>query len=108
LKIPRGNRDLDIAIIFPRRFAPVRRSAAQYAVLSRLLDEALSLEEGARVHWLAGLPEEFVDQRNALNRMLTFDRAVSNRTLKNLETSLGSSARGVRALCGLIQARAAP
>jgi len=77
----------------------VRRNAAQYAVLSRLLDEALELDEAARADWLAELPSAYEHQRQALDRMLTLDRAASNRKLKNLEAQLRSSARGVRALC---------
>jgi hypothetical protein len=76
----------------------VKRSAAQYAVLSRLLDEALELDESARVHWLADLPTDLEPQRQALGRMFTLDRATANRKLKNLEAQLRSSVRGVRAL----------
>jgi hypothetical protein len=78
----------------------VKRSAAQYAVLSRLLDEALELAESARAQWLAALPGDDAGQRPALHRMLTLDRAAANRRLKSLEARLRSSVRAVRELCG--------
>jgi hypothetical protein len=76
----------------------MKRSAAQYAVLSRLLDEALDLDESARGPWLAALPQDLESQRQALDRMLTLDRAVANRRLKRLEAHLRSSVRAVREL----------
>jgi len=76
----------------------MKRSAAQYAVLSRLLDEALDLDESARASWLAALPRIYEIERPALNRMLTLDRATSNRRLKRLEAHLRSSVRAVREL----------
>jgi hypothetical protein len=78
----------------------VKRTAAQYAALSRLLDEALDLDESARVSWLAALPADQA-QRPALQRMLNLDRAVSNRTLKRLEAQLRSSARAMDRVAGL-------
>ncbi|MEJ0086392.1 MAG: hypothetical protein WDO72_11950 [Pseudomonadota bacterium] len=80
----------------------LKRSAAQYAVLSRLLDEALELDELARLRWLAELSGEHAGERAALTRMLSFDQATSNRRLADLEVSLRSSARGVRALRDLV------
>jgi hypothetical protein len=77
----------------------MKRSAAQYAVLSRLLDEVIPLAESARRDWLAALPDDRAEQRKALERMLGFDRALANRTMKRLETRLRSSARGVHTLC---------
>ena len=76
----------------------MKRSAAQYAVLSRLLDEVLELEDSARVVWLAALPGVYESERRVLDRLLTLDRAVSNRRLKRLETHLRSSVRAMREL----------
>jgi hypothetical protein len=76
----------------------MKRDAAQYALLSRLLDEVIPLEESARRDWLDALPREHA-QRQALERMLGFDRATANRTLKRLEARLRSSVHGVRLLC---------
>jgi hypothetical protein len=78
----------------------MKRSAAQYAVLSRLLDEVLELDDSARGIWLAALPVVYESERRVLDRLLTLDRAVSNRRLKRLETHLRSSARAVRELGG--------
>jgi hypothetical protein len=86
----------------------VKRSAAQYAVLSRLLDEALGLEESARAQWLAQLPDTYSAEIPVLDAMLTRNRAAAARRLANLELALSSSARGVRALCTLHAANAAP
>jgi hypothetical protein len=79
----------------------MKRSAAQYAVLSRLLDEMLLLEESARAEWLARLPSIHEDQRAALLRMLTLDRAAADRRLERLEAHLRNSAHGMRMLCRL-------
>jgi hypothetical protein len=76
----------------------MKRSAAQYAVLSRLLDEALELDASARALWLAALPREHEGQRQALNRMFTLDRAVANRKLKQLQGHLRSSVHALREL----------
>jgi hypothetical protein len=73
-----------------------KRSAAQYAALSRLIDQALELDAAARTQWLAKLPEDPLSA--ALTRMFAFDRALANRTIKRVESRLGSCARGVRAL----------
>jgi hypothetical protein len=78
----------------------MNRSAAQYAVLSRLLDEVLELDDSARMVWVAALPGAYETERRVLNRLLTLDRAVSNRKIKRLETHLRSSVRAVRELCG--------
>jgi len=86
----------------------VKRSAAQYAVLSRLLDDALALDEPARANWLAALPVEYAAQRATLDRMLTFDRRASHRTLLNLEGHLRSSARSVNELLEKLQACVPP
>jgi hypothetical protein len=88
-------------ILFPDApFDSMKRSAAQYAVLSRLLDEALDLEETARALWLATLPSEHESQRQALSRMFTVDRATANRTLKRLQAHLRSSVHALRELSG--------
>jgi hypothetical protein len=76
----------------------LKRSAAQYAVLSPLLDQLLDLDEPARASWLAALPRDQQKQRPALARILNLDRAASNRLLKSLEAQLRSSVRGVREL----------
>ena len=76
----------------------MKRSAAQYAVLSRLLDEALELDEPARALWLAALPSEHEGQRQALSRMFTLDRGVANRKLKQLQAHLRSSVHALREL----------
>lgn len=81
------------------RYVPVKRSAAQYAVLTRLLDDVVDLDESARAAWLSALPSVYEGERPALSRMLSVDRAAANRRLKSLESRLRSSARGVRALC---------
>jgi hypothetical protein len=83
------------------RFETVKRNAAQYAALSRLLDEALELDESARVPWLAALPGDQQGQRPALQRMLTLDRAAANRKLKRLEAQLRSSTRAMNRVAGL-------
>jgi hypothetical protein len=84
----------------------VKRTAAQYAALSRLLDEALDLDESARPSWLAALPGDQHGQRPALQRMLNLDRAASNRKLKRLEAQLRSSARALGRVAGLEGRRA--
>jgi hypothetical protein len=86
----------------------MKRDAAQYAILTHLLDDALALDEAARAHWLETLPAEFADQRAALARMLTFDRRASNRTLLTLEGHLRSGARGVDVLFKLLEAGVPP
>jgi hypothetical protein len=78
----------------------VKRDAAQYAVLSQLLDQVLDLDEAARTKWLAALPTICDSQRPALHRMLTQDRAAANRAMKRLEMHLRSAARAVRRLRG--------
>lgn len=91
-----ASRETEFADI-PRRF-PMKRSAAQYAVLSPLLDEALRLDDVARALWLAKLPEEFESLRSALDRILTMDNATSQRKLNNLELRLRSCSRGLSVL----------
>jgi hypothetical protein len=76
----------------------MKRSAAQYAVLSPLLDEALRLDDAGRAAWLARLPEEFESLRPALDRILTMDSATSLRKLNSLELRLRSCSRGVSVL----------
>lgn len=51
----------------------MKRSAAQYAVLSPLLDYALRLDDAARVDWLAKLPESYAAYRPALDRILQME-----------------------------------
>lgn len=77
----------------------MKRSAAQYAELSRLLDELLAVDESARASWLASLPAVHERQRSILDGMLTLDNAIAGRKLDALEAQLRSSARAVRALC---------
>ncbi|HEY6125097.1 MAG TPA: hypothetical protein VIV63_10615 [Steroidobacteraceae bacterium] len=91
-----ASRETESAII-PRRFA-MKRSAEQYAVLSPLLDEALRLDDAARVVWLAKLPEEYASYRPALGRILTMDSAHSQSHLNGLELRLRSCSRGVGVL----------
>jgi hypothetical protein len=76
----------------------MKRSAAQYAVLSPLLDEALCLDDAARVVWLAKLPEMYASYRPALDRILTMDSATSLGHLNGLELRLRSCSRGVSVL----------
>jgi hypothetical protein len=76
----------------------MKRDAAQYAVLSPLLDEVLSLDDSARAAWLARLPEVYRSYRPALDRILAIDNKVSQRKLLNLEVRLRSCARGVEVL----------
>jgi hypothetical protein len=82
----------------PRRRYAMKRSAAQYAVLSPLLDEALCLDDAARAVWLAKLPEAYASYRPALDRILTMDSARSQRHLTGLELRLRSCSRGVGVL----------
>jgi hypothetical protein len=76
----------------------MKRSAAQYAVLSPLLDEALRLDDAARVVWLASLPEMYANHRPALDRIFKMDNASSHIRLLNLELRLRSCGRGVGVL----------
>jgi hypothetical protein len=76
----------------------MKRSAAQYAVLSPLLDEVLHLDDAARAMWLARLPEAYASYRPALDRILGIDSAASQRRLSNLELRLRSCSRGVGVL----------
>jgi hypothetical protein len=71
-----------------RRPFTMKRSAAQYAVLSPLLDEALRLDHAARGVWLAKLPAVYASYRPALDRILTMDSARSQRHLNGLELRL--------------------
>jgi hypothetical protein len=80
------------------RASHVKRSAAQYAVLSPLLDEALGLDDGARAEWLAQLPEAYRQYRPALSRILLMDNANSMRHLNTLELRLRSCGRRVNVL----------
>ena len=76
----------------------MKRSAAHYAVLSPLLDEALCLDDAARAVWLAKLPEAYSSLRPALDRILTMDNEASRRRLNILELRLRSCARGLDVL----------
>lgn len=76
----------------------MKRSAAQYAVLSPLLDEVLHLDDAARAIWLARLPEMYASYRPALDRILGMESATSQRRLSNLELRLRSCSRGVGVL----------
>jgi len=76
----------------------MKRSAAQYAVLSPLLDEVLPLDDAARATWLARLPEEYASYRPALDRILGIDGVTSQRKLNSLELRLRSCSRGVSVL----------
>jgi hypothetical protein len=76
----------------------MKRSAAQYAVLSPLLDEVLRLDDATRAAWLARLPEEYASYRPVLDRMLTLDRVASQRMLQRLELRLQSCGRGVNVM----------
>src|SRR4051812_25662738 len=77
---------------------PMKRSAAQYAVLSPLLDEALRLDDAARVQWMAKLPEEFASYRPALNRILGMESEPQGVRLRSLELRLRRCSRGVGVL----------
>jgi hypothetical protein len=81
----------------------VKRSAAEYAVLSRLLDEALERDGPARAQWLADLPPADAEYRAALGRILAFNEE-SKRSLAVLEARLRSSARAVGRLGLLVGA----
>ncbi len=48
----------------------MRLSASQIALMSRLLDEALPLDEAGRRRWLETLPEEFTDLLDPLRQAL--------------------------------------
>ena len=76
----------------------MKRSAAQYAVLCPLLDEALGLDDTARAQWLAALPEALARYRPALDRILQIDDAVSLRRLNALELRLRRCSRDVNVL----------
>jgi gluconate kinase len=76
----------------------MKRSAAQYAVLSPLLDEVIPLDDAARAAWLAQLPDEYASYRPALDRILAIESATSKRKLNNLEVRLRSCSHGVRVL----------
>ena len=71
----------------------MKRSAAQYAVLSPLLDEALGMDDAARADWLAQLPEAFLHHRPALKRILQMDNALSLQRLNTLELRLRNCGR---------------
>jgi hypothetical protein len=74
----------------------VKRSAANYAVLCRLLDEALGLDGTARAQWLSELPEAYSEYRTALAGMLIDEK--SERSLAVLEARLRSSTRALQRL----------
>jgi hypothetical protein len=76
----------------------MKRSAAQYAVLSPLLDEALCLDDVARASWLATLPDALASYRPALESILMLDSAQSARRLDRLELRLRRCRRGVGVL----------
>ena len=48
----------------------MRLSASQIALMSRLLDEALPLDDAGRRRWLETLPEEFADLLDSLRQAL--------------------------------------
>jgi hypothetical protein len=76
----------------------MKRSAAHYAVLCPLLDEALHLDDTERARWLARLPVEHQCYRPALDRILSLDTHRSRRKLRELELRLRSCGRGVQVL----------
>jgi len=76
----------------------VKRSAAQYAVLSRLLDEALERDGTSRAQWLSDLPHADAEYRTALEQILAFNDPAATRRLALLEARLRSGARAVRRL----------
>lgn len=76
----------------------MKRDAAQYAVLSPLLDIALALDDTARARWLATLPDTLLGYRPALDRILEIDSAASLRRLNALELRLRSCGRGIDVL----------
>src|SRR3984885_13490027 len=49
---------------------PMRLSAPQVALMSRLLDEALPLDDAGRRRWLESLPAEYADLLTALRPAL--------------------------------------
>ena len=76
----------------------MKRSAEQYAVLSPLLDEALSLDDTARALWIAALPEALADYRQPLGRILAMSAAGPRSRLTDLELRLRRCRRGVAVL----------
>ena len=82
----------------------MKRDAAQYAVLSPLLDEALHLDDAARVEWLAQLPEAYSNYRPALDRILRMGgprdalTAARSQRLDALALRLRSCGHGVAVL----------
>ena len=76
----------------------MKRSAAQYAVLCPLLDEALELDDAARARWLAALPEALAGYRPALGRILQIDNTVPLLRLNALELRLRRCSRDVHVL----------
>jgi hypothetical protein len=76
----------------------MKRSAAQYAVLSPLLDEALGLDDAARALWLARLPEALADSRQPLGRILAMSGDGPRSRLRQLELRLRSCRRGMAVL----------
>jgi hypothetical protein len=77
---------------------PVKRSAADYAALSLLLDEALEREGAARAKWLAELPDAHAQYKVALERMLARGNPATKRRLMAMEAKLRSGARALRRL----------
>lgn len=71
----------------------MKRDAAQYAVISPLLDEALRLDDAARIEWLAKLPDAYGSYRPALERILQMDPR--SLRLEALALRLRSCGRGV-------------
>ena len=94
---PQARRESESTTFIQRRFT-MKRSAAQYAVLSPLIDEALLLDDAARAAWLAKLPEAYASYLPALDRILTMDGACAQRRLSSLELRLRSCRRGVGVL----------
>ena len=76
----------------------MKRTAAQYAVLSPLLDEALGLADEERALWLAALPETLADYRQPLHRILAMGSEPSLRRLNELELRLRGCRRGMAVL----------
>ena len=76
----------------------MKRSAAQYAVLGPLLDEAVELDDAARAQWIAALPEALASYRPALGRILQIDDAASLLRLNALELRLRRCSHDVHVL----------
>jgi serine/threonine protein kinase/Tfp pilus assembly protein PilF len=73
----------------PASRAPSRLTSAQMARMSRLLDEALELDEGAQREWLAALGSHHQDIAEALREALSIGRTGTEEALVTLP-KLGS------------------